>query len=909
MKKILSNLPILAVMALVFGMFSACKPSSSDSFSVKVKEVGPEYVELAVTAPSALEISYMVDTKEVLMNNAFDLFESGEGLVVSPNSVIRINKGLQEKTQYYIYIVARLDAFNFSEIITLPFRTTEYNFDELLTVVEQFYDGYKMRITVPREVKDRGNGIRYNQCCIMMYNYLAASDDYTALIYNGGKHVTKSTTITYSEEENWYQTDTDVDNNGELDWDTSYNPVSPGEPCVFVAGEFAWMEDTPEYKDDNYDYPAGWDPGYYLPLLYPAGTEKGDNGVEQSSVGIIDYDMSKPTDVNWYGVFQRKHFRVKEPAPFDGKVRVECVESSPINLTLDFYPDENVCQYAIGVFEDGMYKEILKLCNNNEDYLQWAITSYFAAYTFGTRVATDAVKMKLTSFYYADAIKEDTKYHVLVTAMGDQMGTIQSFQKYSFWTTEKTKGAPEILVTPVEEKCSPYKAVFNIKCTTWRDNPAFKCCFAANYLRDWQLQLNGGATYWTLTSGNFGTEEQASYMEFYGDELAAINSDKGYEITIPSVDGETTRIAVAAYNDEYTPNNFNYTNIEDCPAVADWTTDYEPAKPWVNEDLYYDLAGKWIAEAKHQDVNGAKFSESSEITIAYDLYDYPAELTQDIYDLYAKLDANGNMGTNGKDKDEVDAMWMQFQQMAETITDKRLVNQNRLVGIGWIVSDQYKTLKGRTPYDLFVAPDYIAVDVSSLYNDYGPKWYIEVEEDADGNIRYFIPFDSNLMPPASNWTGTYYLGGGAYINDKFTMVTSGEGWTPSFPVTVSEDRNTITIHPLEYVQKEGTEPVVLYPNMVGVSSGTNSIENTIISEITLTRVNSTAPSAASAKVARKYKGSIDVVGDIPQENYKPRTTFSAVKPMKEIEGSLVSVEEFRERADKFIKMKYTNSNN
>ena len=97
--------------------------------------------------------------------------------------------------------------------------------------------------------------------------------------------------------------------------------------------------------------------------------------------------------------------------------------------------------------------------------------------------------------------------------------------------------------------------------------------------------------------------------------------------------------------------------------------------------------------------------------------------------------------------------------------------------------------------------------------------------------------------------------------------------------------------------------------MVGVSSGAYSIENTIISEITLTRVNSAAPSAASAKVARKYKGSIDVVGDIPQENYKPRTTFSAVKPMKEIEDRLVSVEEFRERADKFIKMKYTNSNN
>ncbi|MBR5200111.1 MAG: hypothetical protein IKW20_09870, partial [Bacteroidales bacterium] len=100
-----------------------------------------------------------------------------------------------------------------------------------------------------------------------------------------------------------------------------------------------------------------------------------------------------------------------------------------------------------------------------------------------------------------------------------------------------------------------------------------------------------------------------------------------------------------------------------------------------------------------------------------------------------------------------------------------------------------------------------------------------------------------------------------------------------------------------------------YPNMVGVSSGTTSIENTIISEITLTRVTSATPSAASAKVARKCNGSIDVVGNIPHENYKPRTTFSATTPLKEIEASLVSVEEFKERADRFIKKHYTNSNN
>ena len=203
----------------------------------------------------------------------------------------------------------------------------------------------------------------------------------------------------------------------------------------------------------------------------------------------------------------------------------------------------------------------------------------------------------------------------------------------------------------------------------------------------------------------------------------------------------------------------------------------------------------------------------------------------------------------------------------------------------------------------------MSVDVSSLYNDYGPKWYIEAEEDTDGNVRYFIPIDSNTMPPASNWTGTYYLGGGAYMDDSFTMVTYGSGWTPSFPVTVSADRNTITIHPFEYAQSAGSEPILFYPNMVGFANGTTTLENTIISEITLTRVQSGTPTAASAKVVRKSSGSIEAVGNIPHEVYKSRTSFSSATPLKEIEGNLVSVEEFKERADKFIKMKYANSNN
>ena len=69
-------------------------------------------------------------------------------------------------------------------------------------------------------------------------------------------------------------------------------------------------------------------------------------------------------------------------------------------------------------------------------------------------------------------------------------------------------------------------------------------------------------------------------------------------------------------------------------------------------------------------------------------------------------------------------MWYEFKQLSKEITQNRLQNQNRLVGIGWLDDDSYNRLDARTPYDLFIAKDYASVDVSSLFNDYGPKWYI-----------------------------------------------------------------------------------------------------------------------------------------------------------------------------------------
>lgn len=889
--KFLSKLPLIGLLALVCGILAGCKPGKEQSdFSVTVVEEGPEYVQIRVTAPSAVDFAYILDTKEMLVQNPVMVFAQGVSMKVKPDDVVRISSGLKEDTQYYLYAVAKLDAQNYSEIVTVPFKTTKYAFDELLTVVDQYYDGYKMRITVPQETIQRQNAIRYNQCCIMMYNYMQDSDDYFSLLYNAGNYTTDSKTLLYTEDENWYQTD-DSDGDGEPEWDTRYNPISPGEPVVFVAGEFSWMEDSPEYETEYFSFPSGWEDGYYIPMINTDYYAKGGN--EQSNVGIVtDYTISRPLDSYWTGAFQRKHFRVKEPELLDGGVEVKLVESTPKDLTFECYPDDNVVQYAIGVFDDAMYDQILDLLNGKEEYMQWAITSYFAAYTFGTRVAKEAVQMKLTRFYYQDAIAEDTEYHVLVTAMGDEMATSQSFQKFTFKTAKKTKDAPVIEVTALSDKSTPYEAFFNVKCTSVDEgNPLTECYYAANYLRDWLLAINGGSTYFGIVAGN------KAYSYFTSEELEKINSPEGLEMSIPSIDGETTRLVVLGYNDEYTPNDLtSFQYIEDCPAVADATTPWLEQKDYVDEKLYVDLVGDWTATATVQSAaDGSKKYHSSKITIAADLYDYPAELPQEVYDIY--------MESSKYDEEKVDALWDEFKQMAKTVTNHRLKYQNRLVAMGWIDKDSYNRLDTYTPYELFIDKKYKSVDVSSIYNDYGPKWYIETVKDEDGNISYIAPFDSNFLPPAANWSVPFYFAGMEL--DNYYTVTYGDGWNPAFPLEVSEDRNTITIKPFVYTDKEGNE-TTFYPNMIGIDNSMmmTILEYPVVSEVVLTRGWTDPVEPKAASVRKASAASVDAKGDFPVKTYKQRTSLESAPQLKTIEGTITTVEQFREKADKLIEMKY-----
>lgn len=888
MKKILSKLTVF-VLAAVMVAASGCDGKRHKGFSVSVKEVGPEYVEINVNGGDVIRMAYIVDDKEQLMNNPQQLFKKGTEVTVKGGEVIRISLGLKEKTQYYLYACAALNETEFSEIITLPFTTTEYNLSELVTVVDQYYDGYKLRLTIPKETKDRKNAIRYNQCCIMMYNYMKGSnDDYFSLLYNAGAYAVNDTTLVYSAENNWYQTDTDSDGDGEADWETWYNPISPGEPVVFVAGEFSWMEDTKEYENEFFAFPSGWDNGYYLPMI---NTDYYKNDKKsQSSMGVIDWDYTHPLDAYWTGAFQRKHFRIKEPDLLDAGVEIKLAKVTPVNATLEFYPEEGVDQYAFGIFDEGTYKDqVLPLLNGNPDFMQWAVTSYFSAYTFGTRVSSGAVQVDLTSMYYQSAIQPETKYIVFVTAMGNSGGTSQSFQTFEFETTKKVLDAPVIEVTAVESETTPFKATFNIKCATYKDNPLMEAYYAANYIRDWKLATNGGKTYFSILNGN---------NAFSAEELSAINSEKGYTISFSSVDGETTRLAVLGYNTEYTPNDVTSFSKEDidegkCPAIADVTTPWTTKKAPVDPIHYEHLVGDWTATATLQSGNNKNktYKHESKITISADLYDYPAQLPEEAYKIYEEVAK--------KDREDVDAMYVEFGQIAESFTVNRLMNQNRLLCLGWLDDDSFGRLDAKSPYDLFVDKKYSSVDVSSIYNDFGPKWYIEAVADKNGNVSLIAPVDMNTLPPTANWSVPFYLSAMEPKN-YYTMTYAQEG-TLAFPVEYDSENDKLTIKPVVY------QDVEYYPNVVGIDMqlGGTILENPVVSEVVLTR-GWTEPEKEQSSL-RPSSGNVQVNGEFPKTVYKERTRLKAPIELKKMEYRLVSSEEIKERADKYIKRYFNQS--
>ena len=849
-------------------------------FALEVKTIEADCVEFLVKAPYEVEIAYQVLSEPKTFSPAvlFKDVKNSTIVAVAPGDVLKVKENVEQDSAHYLYAAAKLDEKNYSKLVQVEFTTPAYAFTELVTVVDTYYDGYKVHITVPKETKDRGNVIRYGSTSLAWYNLLKNSKggdsvDLNAIVANGnpyGNYVKNDSTIVFNEE-NVVILDEDgepvLDSDGQMI--DVHDPITPYEPTIFLAGECRSGTQW-EFADIM---------GYQLiSNLEPVYTY---------TIPLFDWDKG------WTGAFQKKEFFTKAPATFDGTVTIDIPEEE-IGVTdamVYFTMDESVTSFFYMILDNSTYNQILSIyLDGHEEWFQWFLTSYIAFYEWGVYGRTEDVMVNAASSFVEPLTGGET-YHVLVTAMGAENGSLQNFAHKTFVAKEKTKRAPVIEITAVQNG-DPYLATFNVKAPNKDLAGAYWAC---NYAREFELMFNAKYTYADILKGNYS---------FTSAEIAEINSDKGLEVSFPTLDGEVTRLAAYGCNDEYT---FNYIDpAKEGAGWADYKAPMAEKKAAINSPLFDALEGEWTATAtivaKEQVEDDSYVSynmeHSSKVVISGAAPELPAVLEPSVYPLY-----------KGKSKEEVDGMFEELVLLTDQFSEYRLEGQNRLLCNGFIDFDYYKDpgrLTYRTPYELFKAEDYASVDVPMLMYDFGPKWFLEVLE--DGSV--IVPFNSTYLPPMHNWPGYPYYPGGVAGGSAFIDATEA---VPGFPVEVSSDYNTITIKPIMIADENASAELpagAYYMNAVGIGQNGLEIVATVISEIVLTR-GWTEPEQpeekASAASVRLNAVTMDgqPVSELPKARIIKSMTVLEAEPRREFKmdetPNVVTMDMVEKTSEKILK--------
>lgn len=794
MKHFFSKVKSLLLFVAAMSFFAGCEDENNGigAFSLSVKEIGADYVDIFVTAPEPLTMYYIVSDEEQLVTAAV-LKATGTSVDVNPGQVLRLDKDIVQNTHYYLYAVGVVND-DFTGKISLDFTTKNYEFDEVLTIVDTYYDGFKVHVAVPQDVKDAGHVLRYGYINLATYNKTVmqyGTIDVERLIQNGnigGRYIKNDSTLVY-DKYNLYE---EVEGE-ELD---IHDDIFPNEPGIFMVGEFRWGASKEEIEQEIGI--SGWYPSYIIPM----------------------YDWQSG---EWTGVFEKKEFKAKAPDELDAEFEVDVYDITPLDAVIEFNPDDNVYQYIYMIMDDNVYNTMLNLVGGEEN-IQWFIAStngYFEGATLGMgHDVINAMSM------FTEPLAKDTRYRILINAWGDKDGTSQKFIVKEFRTKAATKPRPVIEVTAVETG-DPYLATFNIKAGKDKDGniqPITGAYYGVNYAREFQLLFNRDATYESILKGNYS---------FTNEELMQINSKDGLNYSVYTLDGEVTRMAVYGCNDEYTFNVVDPSDQEIAAGIARGWADYVapyatgkgPASAYAS--VADRISGVWTASAKlqakqlvdkeNQIYEKYEITHKSRVEIGRSMPELPAVLPDSVYTIYS-----------GSTTDEVAGMYEELQMLSDMFEDSRLESQSRLLCSGFMDFDYYSNpgrLDWRSPYSLFTARNYVSVDVAQLIYDFGPKWFMEVRE--DGSV--IVPFNSMFLPPMHNWPGyPFYVGG---VDGDICVYDSNEKY-PGFPVEIVND-DKIVIKPIEF---DGN---VLYMNALGFGAdavyGQLEIVAPIISEITLTR--------------------------------------------------------------------------
>ena len=515
---------------------------------------------------------------------------------------------------------------------------------------------------------------------------------------------------------------------------------------------------------------------------------------EERFYGDVDFDELGDPIFNWYGFQQTEKVNAGEAIPSQYKVEVEIEKLTTRSVEIYINPDEEIAGYG-ALF--GTKPEI-------DAYIEEIGLSGLQAMCLGDGSTLAGVEP--ARYAWDKVLMEGIEYSFVTVGLEEDI-TRQVMVRTDFTPISATQPAPQVVVTRIdnpEGENSAFQTWFNIKAP---NGDADSGVYAFNTAVAWQAVLKEGATYADVLDQN-GND--------LGSSMAMINSPEGLNIAFDTEESTAFILAVGLCNEEETMG----VGVCEATSLAD-----TPDAP-VSSSLFEDLLGDWTATTT--DTGGKAYT--FKVTIANEVEAGPATLPEEVYDLYPTFT-----------HEQVDGFFAEFKE-GVTETTEKYKGKNRLVCRGFQV-DPYvsyypERMAYHSPWDLFIHPNYDNSSTKEVFLDYGPKWFLQI---AEGDV-VTVPTDPIRIPILSNWADAMYLMG-YYKVDNYNYETN----TPTFPVAVSDDKQTITVNPFVDGEK------VFYPSVFYNQNGYMTALFRGASPIVLTKGYDEPAVTANMKARRSYR--------------------------------------------------------
>lgn len=887
--------------------------------AAELVEVGTSTAKIKLTTKNITQYAYLKEKKDADFS-ADIIFATGvKGKCTDGQNVITVTNLNPSSNYVIIFTGATVDEEFHPELVKVEL-TTE-GFTEELTFFDIDYKSVAAHLNYPHDKVQPENVVKWGICEIPIYNtntYTQSDADMINLNDSAWhNYITDDTTWRFSELDSYL--DQDPNN---PDATAMYSPIVPGQPMYLMLGEFA-MDKTNHW---------GWGDGYYAPLF-------------DDTNYWMDVNMGKkPNQAEyWSGYYRREFFESKAPTKMSAKPEVK-MNLTPRGGTITITPNDKIYAFCYAIVAPDLYLEILPLINNKSSYMQWYITSYHSFMSGVSMIGYGETTVVLDDLFLW-GMERGVNYSLYITSLGDENGSKQSFMTQTFKLPNPTKAPSTIEVNGIKNPTGDdvYNQVwFNIKCTS---KDALKVKYIANYEREWMALYNMyiKAGYSEAEAHDFIIDQYG--VEFSSAEVAAINSDEGFRISLDSRADANTILGVRVMNDEGSIST----------KLGQNRTIKEPADTPVQSTLFDELKGEWTATTtiqythwhycktpkdeahrnsdecgnpKDSDEHNYQVTTTQSISskVVIGEIGYEQTLPEHVYELFF---ASSTLKT----KEEVDAVYNQFKTTVDDF-NAHVRGQNRLLCQGFALEydsdlitcptpehndkpDGTYPTKYASPYDLFIADGetYSAYNYESPVFDFGPKWYLEIA--ADGTVT--APFNTAYFSPMSQWTDYVYqfVGANGAYSLPYMVDASGKAVNGHFPVTISADKNTITINPVNHTftvtNTDGSTSTItdkFYPNIARDYSGSYQFYGSIVAPIVLTRgynANAAVQSAEVATTTKAVKGEVESIYEYKtRQTPKSRTALpaTAVAPINKVDYKLLTVEQYKSNCNDINAKRY-----